>query len=173
MALNNRRRPDMRKLSFTLLVIAIAFLTIAAASRQRVVVPGKAQELKGVTRLYVSALSKETRDNIISEIKKQLPQVTITEKSEDAEVWLLFAAERRSFPKGDPVSGLGMRTSSGTSAEFEIVASGSALKPVTKERSRRLWEFKSTTETTMSFPEQALSTKFAKAFVKTYRKANP
>ena len=68
--------------------------------------------------------------------------------------------------------GLGSSTG-GTSIEYELVGSGAAIKPLTKERSRRLWEFKDTTETTMSFPEQALSTKFARAFVKTYRKANP
>jgi hypothetical protein len=57
--------------------------------------------------------------------------------------------------------------------EYEMVGSGAVIKPVSKEVTRRLWEFKDTTETTMSFPEQALSTKFARAFVKTYRKANP
>ena len=161
----------MRKLGFTIFSIAIAFLTITAASRQRVE-PGKAKELKGVTRLYVSAVSKDTRNNIIAEIQKQLPQVTITEKSEDAEVWLLFSAQRRSYPKGDPTSGLSSVTS-GVSVEYEMIGSGAAIKPVTKERTRRLWEFTDTTETTMSFPEQSLSTKFARAFVKTYRKANP
>jgi hypothetical protein len=169
MALNNRRRPDMRKLSFTVFWIAIAFLTIAAASRQRVE-PGQAKELKGVTRLYVSAISKDTRNNIIAEIKKRLPEVTIAERAEDAQVWLLFSAQRRSSPKGDPTLGISSSTSS---VEYEMVGSGAAIKPVTKERTRRLWEFKDTTETTMSFPEQALSTRFAKAFVKTYRKANP
>ncbi len=161
----------MRKLGITIFSMAIAFLTITAASRQRVE-PGKAKELKGVTRLYVSAISKDTRNNIIAEIKKRLPQVTITDKSEDAEVWLLFSAVRRSSPKGDPAMGIGSSTS-GTSVEYEMVGSGAAIRPVTKERTRRLWEFTDTTETTMSFPEQSLSTKFARAFVKTYRKANP
>jgi len=161
----------MRKISFTIFSIAIACLTITAASRQRVE-PGQAKELKGVTRLYVSAISKDTRNNIIAEIKKRLPQMTITETAEDAQVWLLFSAQRRSSPKGDPTLGMGSSTS-GTSLEYEMVGSGAAIKPVTKERTRRLWEFKDTTETTLSFPEQALSTRFAKAFVKTYRKANP
>ena len=162
----------MRKIGLTIFSIAIAFITITAASRQRIVEPGKAHELKGVTRFYVDAASKETRDNIIAEIKKRLPQVIIAEKAEDAQVWLLFSAQRRSSPKGDPTLGIGPGTG-GTSVEYEMVGSGAAIKPVTKERSRRLWEFKDTTETTMSFPEQALSTRFASAFVKTYRKENP
>jgi hypothetical protein len=160
----------MRKISFT--VFSIAFLAITVASQQPIVQPGQPAELKGVTRLYVSAASEDTRNNIIAEIKKRLPQLTITERSEDAEVWLLFSAERRSSPKGDPTSGFGSSTS-GTSVEYEMVASGAVIKPVTKERARRLWDFKDTTETTMSFPEKSLSTKFARAFVKTYRKANP
>lgn len=160
----------MRKTGFTL--FSIAFLAITAAGQQPSIQPGQATELKGVTRLYVSAVSKDTRNSIIAEIKKQLPQVTITENSEDAQVWLLFSTERRGFPKGDPTSGLGSSTG-GTSIEYQIVGSGAVMKPITKESVRRLWEFKDTTETTMSFPEQALSTKFARAFVKTYRKANP
>lgn len=162
----------MRKIGFTIFAIAIAFLTITGASRQRIVETGQTKELKGVTRFYVNAISKDIRNNIIAELKKQLPQVTIAEKAEDAQVWLLFTAQRRNSPKGDPTMGLGPGTG-GTSIEYEMVGSGAAIKPLTKERSRRLWEFKDTTETTMSFPEQALSTKFAKAFVKTYRKANP
>lgn len=162
----------MRKIGFTLFSIAIAFLTITGASRQRVVETGQAKELKGVTRVFVNAISKDIRNNIVAELKKQLPQLTIAERADDAQIWLLFSAQRRNSPKGDPTMGLGSSTG-GTSIEYEMVGSGAAIKPVTKERSRRLWEFKDTTETTMSFPEQALSTKFAKAFVKTYRKANP
>jgi hypothetical protein len=160
----------MRKISFTF--FSIAFIAITAAAQQPGIQPGQPEELKGVTRLYVSAVSKDTRNNIIAVIKSRLPQLTITEKSEDAEVWLLFSAERRSSPKGDPTMGLDS-TTSGTSVEYEMVGSGAVIKPVSKEVTRRLWEFKDTTETTMSFPEQALSTKFARAFVKTYRKANP
>jgi hypothetical protein len=174
----------------------MAFLTITAASQQPVVKaeqpeelkglnrsyvsfpsqhpvvePGRPQELKGVTRIHVSAASNDARNNIIGEIRKRLPQLTITERSEEAEVWLLFSIAQRSFPKADPTSGLGSN-SSGTSIEYELVASGAIIKPVTSETARRLMEFQESTETTMSFPEKALSTKFAKAFVKTYRKAN-
>lgn len=161
----------MLKISFTL--SWIAFLAITAASQQPVVEPGQPEELKGVTRLYVSAASKDARNNIIDEIKKRLPQLTITETSEEAEVWLLFSIERRSFPKANPTSDLGASRTSGTSVEYEMVASGAVIKPVTKESARRLIEFRDTAETTMSFPEQGLSTKFARTFVKTYRKANP
>lgn len=145
---------------------------VSVTSQQPVVEPGRAEELKGVTRIYVSTASEDARNNIIGEIKKRLPQLTITERSEEAEVWLLFSSERRSFPKADPTSALGSN-SSGTSVEYELVASGAVIKPVTAASARRLLEFKQSTETTMSFPEQALSTKFARVFVKTYRKANP
>ena len=144
---------------------------VSFPSKQPVVEPGHAEELKGVTRIHVSAASNDARNNIIGEIKKRLPQLTITERSEEAEVWLLFSIIQRSFPKADPTSTLAAN-SSGTSVEYEMVASGAVLKPVTQERARRLIEFKESTETTISFPEQALSTKFARAFIKTYRKVN-
>jgi hypothetical protein len=161
----------MLKISLTL--SGIAFLAITAASQQPVVAPGQPEELKGVTRIYVSAASKDARNSIIGEIKKRLPQLTITERSEEAEVWLLFSIERRSFSKANPAYTLGASRTSGTSEEYEMVASGAVIKPVTKESARRLIEFRDTAETTTSFPEQALSAKFAKAFVKAHRKANP
>ena len=151
----------------------LVFLTITVASQQPVVVPGQPEELKGVTRLYVSSASEDARNNIVGEIKKRLPQLTITERSEEAEVWLLFSVEQRSFSRANSASSIGSTRTSGASVEYEVVASGAVIKPVTKESARRLIEFRDTAETTMSFPEQALSTKFARAFVKTYRKANP
>ena len=160
----------MRRISFTL--CAIAFLAITVAAQQPVVVPGQAQELKGVTRVYVSTVSKDARNNIVAEIKKRLPQLTLTERSDEAEVWLLFSIEQRSFPKASP-SGLGATNIFVTSAQYEVVASGAVIKPVTKESAHRLIEFRETADTVTSFPEQALSTKFARAFVKSYRKANP
>jgi hypothetical protein len=57
--------------------------------------------------------------------------------------------------------------------EYEMVANGSIIKPVSKDSARRLFEFKDTAPTTTPFPGPVLSTKFAKAFIKTYRKANP
>ena len=150
----------------------IVLLAITTASQQPVVTPGQPEELKGVTRLYVNAASKDARDNIIAEIKKRLPQLTFAERSEDAEVWLLFSMQLRSFPKGDPTSGL-TSSAAGTTIQYELVASGAVIKPVTKESAHRLFEFRDTSETTLSFPEQALSTKFARGFVKSYRKVNP
>jgi hypothetical protein len=161
----------MRKTGLTLLWIAI--LAITALSQQPVVEPGRALELKGVTRVYVSTSNSDARTSISAEIRTQLPQLTIAERSEDADVWLLFSAKRRSFSKTDPISTFGSSRSMGTSLEYEIVASGSVIKPVTKESARRLIEFSDKSETNMSFPERALGLKFAKAFVKAYRKANP
>ncbi len=160
----------MRKINFAL--CSIAFLAITAAAQQPVVEPGQAQELKGVTRVYVSTISKDTRNNIVAEIKKRLPQLIITERSDDADVWLLFRIEQRSFPKASP-SGLGATNISVTSAQYEVVASGAVIKPVTKASAHRLLEFRETADTVTSYVEQGLSTKFARAFVKSYRKANP
>lgn len=130
------------------------------------------EELKGLTRIYVSASDSAARDNIITKIKKRLPQLTITERAEDAEVWLVFSAERRNSPKGDPTIGLDSRTS-GTSVTYEIIGTGTVIKPVSKQSARRLIDFRETTDTTTSFSGQVLSSKFASAFIKSYQKANP
>ena len=161
----------MTKITFTLFLGA--FLTLTAAAQQPVVEAGQPEELKGVTRIHVSAFNKEARNNIIAEIKKRLPQVTITDRSEEAEVWLLFSVARRDFPKTNPMVELGGTRTSGTPVmEYEMVASGTIIKPVSKERGRRLIEFKETAPTITPFTGLALSTKFARAFVKSYRKAN-
>lgn len=160
----------MTKNLFALFIVALLALTVAA--QQQVVAPGQPQELKGVTRIYVSASDSENCNNIIAEIKKRLPQLTITERPADAEVWLLFSAEKRNSPKTDPTMGIDSRTS-GTSVTYDIIGRGSVIKPVSKQSAHRLIEFEETTDTTLSFSGKGLSTKFAHAFIKSYRKANP
>jgi hypothetical protein len=160
----------MTKLTFVLFLLAFFALTVAA--QQQVVEPGKPQELKGVTRIFVNAPDDETRNNIIAQIQKRLPHVMISERPADAEVWLFFAAAQRNSPKSDPTMGIDSRTS-GTSIVYEMVGSGSVIKPISKDSAHRLIEFKDTLETTASFSKQALSTKFARAFIKSYQKANP
>jgi hypothetical protein len=166
----NPKEAEMTKNLFAIFLVALLALT--AAAQQQVVEPGQPQELKGLTRIYVSASDSAARNNIVAEIKKRLPQLTITERSEDAEVWLLFSSEKRNSPKTDPTMGIDSRTS-GTSVTYEIIGSGSVIKPVSKKSARRLIEFRETTDTTFSFSGQVLSTKFARAFIKSYRKANP
>jgi hypothetical protein len=152
----------------------LAFFALTTAAQQQVVEPGKPQELKGVTRIFISASDAVTRNDLVTEIKKRLPQVTITERSEDAEVWLLYSASQRALQKTNPASDLGGSRTSGTPiVEYSLVASGSVIKPVNKQSAHRLIEFKESAETLTPFSGQVLSSKFARAFIKSYQKANP
>jgi hypothetical protein len=126
MSAGDPKEAEMTKNLFALFLVA--FLALAATAQQQIVEPGQPQELKGLTRIYVSASDSAARNNIIAEIKKRLPQLTITERSADAEVWLLFSAEKRNSPKTDPTMDIDSRTS-GTSVTYEIIGSGAVIKP--------------------------------------------
>jgi hypothetical protein len=156
-----------------LVFCCIAFAAITAVSQQPAVDRGQPEELKGVTRIYVSAGSNSARNNIVKQIKRKLPQLTVTNSAGEAEVWLVFSSDRRSFSKGNPGSGLAASAASSSTESYEVVGTGAVIKPITKSSAHRLIDFKDTTDTTTSASELLLSTEFAKAFVKAYRKANP
>jgi hypothetical protein len=151
----------------------LALVAITACSQQPALARSQPEQLKGVTRLFVDTLNKDTRANIVNEIKKRLPQVTFTEKAEDAQVWLQFVSHRRAFPISDPTSQLGGTRTSLASLQYGVVANGAVLKLLRGGRALRLLDYRDTADTSVSRTEEQMSTGFAKAFVKAYRKANP
>ena len=155
-----------------LMFCCIALTPIVAASQQPALDPGQPNELRGVTRIHVNATTNSARNNIIKLIRKSLPHLTVTNDMGEAEVWLVFSSNRRSFSKGNPSDGLTSSATSTSSEAFEIVAAGSVIKPVSKERARRLLDFKDTSETTTAAHDETLSAEFARAFIKAFRKAN-
>jgi len=157
----------MRKISLT--VFCLAFFAIAVAAQQPSVQPGSSSELKGMTRIHVAADTEAARKSIVEVIKRGLPQLTVTDKAQDAQVWLVFRADRRNFPKSNPTSGLISVAAPPTSEEFETVATGQVIKPITKERALRLIDFKDVSSSVMV---DTLSREFANAFIKGYKKAN-
>ena len=156
----------MRKVSLSLFLIILAAAT--ALSQQPTVEQGKPAELKGITKVYLSARDNNARQSIVKEIKKSLPDLTFTDRPEEAEVWLVFNIERGNVSNADPASGL---TSSSVplSLRNETVATGSIIKPIAKNRVRKLLDFKDSSETALA---GKLGTNFAREFVKLYRKAN-
>lgn len=153
----------------TLTFFCLAWLAISVAAQQPKVLPGTPSELKGITRIHVAADTESARKTIVEVIKRNLPQLTVTEKAEDAEVWLVFRAERRNFPKTNPTSGLVPARGAPTYEEFETVGSGQVIKPITRDSARRLIEFKDVSSSAMV---DNLSKGFANAFIKGYKKAN-
>jgi hypothetical protein len=155
--------------SVPLTFFCLTLFVSSVAAQQLNVQPGIPSELRGVTRIHVAADTESARNGIVEIIKRSLPQLTVTEKTEDAEVWLVFRTDRRNFPKSYPASGLSKATGATTYEEFETVATGQVIKPITQDSARRLLEFK---DVSSSVTVDHLSKGFANAFIKSYRKAN-
>ena len=155
-----------------LTICCIALTSAISVSQQPAIEPGQPAELRGVGRIHINAGTDSARNNIIRLITKNLPQLTITNTAEEAEVWLVFSSDQRSFSRGNPSDGLTASATSTSSEAFEIVATGSVIKPVSKDRARRLLAFKDTSATSVAARDLGLSSEFAKAFIKAFRKAN-
>ncbi|MCU1264005.1 MAG: hypothetical protein JWM21_323 [Acidobacteria bacterium] len=158
----------MPKMVFTF--FCLVFLAISVGAQQPKVQPGNPNELKGVTRIYVAADIESGRTSVVAAIRRSLPQLTVTEKAEDAQVWLVFRSSRCDFPKTDPASGVMSSLNRGlTRLEYECVAKGEVIKPIAKETARRLIEFK---DTTSSVRDDSGTKGFAGTFIRAYKKAN-
>lgn len=143
---------------------------ISVAAQQPKLQPGSASELKGVTRIHVAADTESARKNIVESIRRSLPQLTVTDKADEAEVWLVFRTNRRAFPRTNSESGLATtRSMDATSAEYELVVSGQVIKPISKESALLVIEFKDAT--TLVF-DDSFSKRFARTFIKSYKRAN-
>jgi hypothetical protein len=163
-----KKETSMPKIALT--VFCLTLFAIGVAAQKPTIQPGSATELKGVTRIHVAANSNSARFSIVDEITRSLPGVTIIENAEDAEVWLVFKTDRRSFSKSTPGSGLGaVRTEVAPVEEYETVATGEVIKPVAKDKVRRLIEYKDASTAVVA---ERFSKAFAAAFIKSYKKAN-
>jgi hypothetical protein len=167
-----------RIILFFSLVVAAAHGTAAQNPK---VEPGKPGELKGVVRIYLQIDEDRARQNIVSELQQQLPQLTLVEKPEDAQVILTFQQIRRRYrtTSPEPRGSVERRGStrqieprmpgSSPSLDYEVKALGGVIKPVGPTISRRLLRFEDTLPSSL---EGRLSIEFARAFIKVYRQAN-
>ena len=158
----------MTKLLQTLIFIALAVVVAAAA--QLTISSGKPSELKGVTRIYITASDKDFRDKIAGEIKKKLPQVVLTENAKEAQVWLVFRIDMRASMKNNP----SFTESSPNLAmlvgpEYEVIAMGEVFRPTSQTKAHSLMKFK---DSGNSILQEKFQIEFADAFVKSYQKAN-
>lgn len=156
----------MRKVYLSLFLITLA--AAATLSQQLSVDQGKPDELKGVTKVYLSAANNSAHQSIIKEIKKSLPGLTFTDRPEEAEVWLVFDLGQSKVSNAEPASGL-TSSSVPVSQRYELIATGSIVKPIAKNQVRKLMDFKDSSEPALA---AKLSRNFARDFVKLYRKAN-
>jgi hypothetical protein len=146
----------MRKM--VLLWLAILIVASAVLARQEPTIEyGKPEEFKGVTRFFIDTgtdLSK--RDKIVRQIKKKLPALIFVDRTEDADILLVYSEEQSP------------RLVRGTSL-LDPLGTGYAMRQIDASRIRILWNFRMKKKNMF---QNEPSTNFANDFVKEYKKAN-
>lgn len=123
---------------------------------------GTTDELKGLTKFYIDA-DREARGDITGELLKELPQLVVVDRLEQAECILKFEGSRAvELAEGQD----GKRT--GVPLKVER-GRGWVIKPAGPDKRRFLMYYKGDKG---SFIETAPTTTFVRAFVYEYKRAN-
>ena len=154
-----------------LTAVTLLLLVFAPASSAQERSQGSPSELKGIRRVYVDAgASRKDRARIVAELQRSKVGVEVVDAPEGAELILLFSAEKIKAAAGmeEKRDVLGNPTGK-TEPKYVDIDSGygSAYVPAAGGRRRVLFTWEGQRKLFAS-PAQ----KFAKAFVKEYRKAN-
>jgi hypothetical protein len=156
---------------------------------------GSIKDLKGVSKIYVSAGSAlQERNNIVSTIQKKLNNIKVTKSAKEAEVVLFYFAfvscadTNLSTKNNQGISGTNVKALGDSSGSYGYYAgmspletstsayntkvinsNGEVLKSVGENKFRLIMKFKD--KTTAGIGRDP-STNFAKAFIKAYESAN-
>src|SRR5919106_6531119 len=71
------------------LSLLILTFTLSVLAQTPVIETGQAEELRGVTKVFVG-LDPQQREVVVKEIKKQLPDLEIVSRPEESDIHLLF-----------------------------------------------------------------------------------
>jgi hypothetical protein len=140
------------------LSLLILTFTLPVLAQTPVIETGQEEELRGVTKVFVG-LDPQQREVVVKEIKKQLPNLEIVSRPEESDIHLLF------FLKETRDGG--------------IESMGTVVKLIDVNRARALYSFKDDLPPIYAQHsiksrgiEYTMPLKFAREFVKAYRKAN-
>lgn len=154
---------------------------------------GDAGELKGVTRIFVyTADDLESRNNIVEIIRKNRPEITVTEQAAEAQVILLFAWKSSvqlsavvgsSQAQGSTVTNqvgqatttTGTASATGTAVPLYARAeegTGRVVRFVSGDRVRYLLAFNGGRGGPLGWIDKRPSSQFANYFLKAYRAVN-
>jgi TonB family protein len=133
---------------------------------------GSGSELRGIKKIYVDAgTNTDEQRNIIGEVLKYLPGLTIVDAANEAEVILAFNASERTqndkFVQKDAFTGE-VKNSWNIRLDMEV-GHGQVLRRVTPTHLRSLLKFEDPHANKL---ERKPSINFARAFVKAYKQAN-
>jgi hypothetical protein len=150
----------MNKFSKRMGWLSLLVLTFAlpASAQTPVIEYGRPDELRGVTKVFVG-LDDQQREVVVREIKKQLPGLEIVSRPEESDIHLRFFLKE--------------------SRDGRIEGVGIVVKLIDANRARALCSFKDhlppmyERHSVKSFGvERIMPLRFAREFVKAYKKAN-
>jgi len=147
---------SFRKMGWlSLLVLTFALPVLAQTP---VIEHGQPDELRGVTKVFVG-LDAEQREVVVKEIKKQLPDLEIVSRPDQSDIHLLFSLKETRDGRTEGV--------------------GTVVKLIDANRTRALYSFK--TEMSPIYEQHSIKNygierimplRFAREFVRAYKKAN-
>lgn len=159
------------------IILGIAFAIAAlpyglGQSKGPVFVRGEVEELKGVSKVFVSLDRPDpiSRDRIIMTIRERAPQLTFVSTQEEADVWLLFATSRvTEMNRRIPSLSEQQTGTAGLTYESAQVASGKVILVQKGDHPDlklvgRFWR--------KGNDKKGLCKAFAKEFIRMYLKAN-
>jgi hypothetical protein len=149
----NKSFVKMGRLSLLILTFALPVL-----AQTPVIEDGQPDELRGVTKVFVG-LDAQQREAFVREIKKQLPDLEIVSRPEESDIHLLLSLKE--------------------TRDGKIEGVGTVVKLIDAKRARALYSFKDDLPPIYeqhSFKsygiERIMPLRFAREFVKVYKKAN-
>jgi len=156
--------------------LGLAFMVVTASALAQAAVAqegfeyGTPDDLKGVSTVYVyTGTDMDLRDNIQKVIKKELPNLTLASRREQAEVHLIFTADVSTYVSGVDASTYGNNSNATVQYGRVIDGRGLVLRIENGKQPLLIFDFKDSRGTIF---ERRPSTNFARAFVKAYKKAN-
>lgn len=167
----------MRQLTLASLTVALLCVP-SGAQDDGPVLYGSVDDLKGVRTVFIYTKHDTTsRDKIIKELKKRLPNLILTDDAETAEVALVLALVEQTVYTGSTTrsqttrDGDTSRTRASTSPQYGTLRSGRGL--IYRQRNGELYLIKEyrDVEGHVVF-ERNPATNFAREFVKLYEQAN-
>jgi len=149
----NKSFRKMGRLSLLILTLALP-----VSAQTPVIEEGQPDELRGVTKVFVG-LEAQQREVVVKEIKKQLPDLEIVSRPEESDIHLLLSLKE--------------------TRDGRIEGVGTVVKLIDANHARALYSFKDDLppiyeqHSIKSYGiERVMPLRFAREFVKAYKKAN-
>jgi VWFA-related protein len=162
----------MRPILFVSAIMVGAFAYASGQVREPPIEKGKIDDLKAVINIYVGTSDQSpsvgvTR-TIIETVRNRLTRITFVSSPEQADVWLLFSAERYTETEINSVASVDARSS--TKFVTLLRLRGKVIRLQGPAPAKLVKKFSATGRSTAGHD---LARDFAEEFIKLYLKANP